>query len=76
MVRERLRLDLPLPCNERLTTSLRAVRPNTSCLTKPHRLLAKTARRDRRQLLNVLGRKWPERGLVAWGKQLIPPGGV
>jgi len=32
MARERLRLDLPLPCNERLTTSPGAVRAMTRAI--------------------------------------------
>jgi hypothetical protein len=46
MARDRLRLDLPLPGNESLTTSLGAARAQT-----PRRLLGKPQEGDRKLLL-------------------------
>jgi len=74
MARRRLRLDLPLPFNERLTTSPKAVRAKTRAIRASLAVCWPSRKKGTASCSCTWLRKWPERGLVEWRQATNPAG--
>jgi hypothetical protein len=76
MARERLRLDLPLSCNERLTTSPGTVRQTSALSEQASPPVGQAARRGSQAALVHGSENGRNEVSSNGGKQLIPPDGV